>query len=219
MRWASERPRPKKANKPMPVVLRLTQQKNHSNRYNLFLDNDERVSITDDLIFKFGISSGKDLSDNELKDLKSAADIAFTREKALELLSLREHGSGELRTKLLQKGYQKGAIADVIDYLKEKNYLNDERFADLYAEELIQRKRLGPVKVKEKLFQRGVNGDIIRAVLMTYDRDIQIENCRFHFEKKFKSRVSFETREEKAKAIRFLQGKGFAWDIIADCLT
>lgn len=203
----------------MPAVVRLTQQKNHSNRYNLFLDNDERISITDDLILKFNISSGREFSDEEFKLLKDAADVAFTREKALELLSLREHGSGELRTKLLQKGYQKAAIAEVIDYLKEKNYLNDGRFADLYSQELIQRKKLGPAKLKEKLYQRGIRTDIIQMIMTDYDRETQIENCRFHFEKKFKSHTSFETREEKAKAVRFLQGKGFTWDVIADILN
>ncbi|MCF7832510.1 MAG: recombination regulator RecX [Candidatus Marinimicrobia bacterium] len=202
----------------MPAVLRLTQQKNHSNRYNCFLDNDERISITDDLIFKFNLSSGKELSEGDILNLKVAADRAFIREKALELLTLREHGSGELRTKLLQKGYDKALIPEVIDYLKEKNYLNDERFANLYSQELIQKKQLGPAKVREKLFQRGIASPLIQNILSNYDREIQIENCRFHFEKKFKSNTSFETREETAKAVRFLQGKGFAWNVIREIM-
>ena len=203
----------------MPAVVRLTQQKNHSNRYNLFLDNDERISITDDLIFKFDISSGKEFSEDELQELKTAADLAFTREKALELLSLREHGSGELRTKLFRKGYQKAAIAEVIEYLKEKNYLNDERFAELYSNELINKKRIGPAKLKEKLFQRGVMGDITQSIILNYDHETQVENCRYHFEKKYKNHSTFETREQKAKAIRFLQGKGFGWDVINSVIS
>ena len=203
----------------MPAVIRLTQQKNHSNRYNCFLDNDERISITDDIIFKFDLSKGKELSEGELIELKSAADKAFTREKALELLSLREHGSGELRTKLLQKGYEKAHIAEVIDYLKEKNYLNDERFADLYSEELIRRKQFGPMKVKEKLFQRGMSSSLIQNILSNYDRETQIKNCRYHFQKKYRSNTSIETREDKAKAIRYLQGKGFGWDVINSVIS
>lgn len=203
----------------MPAVIRLTQQKNHSNRYNCFLDNDERISITDDLIFKFDLSAGKELTEDELIKLKSEADRAFTQEKALELLSLREHGSGELRTKLLQKGYEKAHIAEVLDYLKDKNYLNDERFAELYSEELIQRKQLGPMKVKEKLFQRGMSSSLIQNILSGYDRETQVENCRFHFLKKYKFNISFETREAKAKAIRFLQGKGFGWDVINSVIS
>ncbi len=198
----------------MPAVVRLTQQKRHSNRYNCYFDNDERISIVDDMIFKFDLSAGKELSETEMLALKVEADKAFTREKALELLSLREHGSGELRTKLMQKGYEKAVIAEVLDYLKEKNYLNDERFADLFSQELIQRKQFGPMKVKEKLFQRGMSSSLIQNILLNYDRETQVENCRFHFLKKFKTNTSFENREEKAKAVRFLQGKGFGWDVI-----
>jgi regulatory protein len=203
----------------MPAVIRLTQQKNHSNRYNCFLDNDERISITDDIIFKFDLSRGKELSEDELITLKSAADKAFTREKALELLSLREHGSGELRTKLYQKGYQKAHIEEVLEYLKSKNYLNDERFADLYSEELIRRKQFGPMKVKEKLFHRGISSSLIQNILSTYDRETQVENCRFHFLKKYKSNTSFVSKEEKAKVVRFLQGKGFGWEIISEVIN
>jgi regulatory protein len=203
----------------MPSVIRLTQQKNHSNRYNVFLDNDERISITEDMILEFALSSGKVLNDKDVIKLKERADLAFTREKALELLSLREHGSGELRTKLLQKGYQKHAIAVVVEYLKEKNYLNDERFAQLFFQELIERKRLGPLKAKEKLFQRGVPSEIIENLLSTYDRETQIENCEFHFSKKYKRNEVTETNEGKAKAIRFLQGKGFSWDVISVILN
>ncbi|MBN2781502.1 MAG: RecX family transcriptional regulator [Candidatus Marinimicrobia bacterium] len=203
----------------MPVIIRLSQQKKHPNRYNCFLDNEERISITDDLILQFNLSRGLSLSEKELTEIKSAADIAFTREKALELLSLREHGSGELRTKLLQKGYQKAAIAKVIEYLQEKRYLNDDRFADLYARELIQSKRFGPLKVKEKLFQRGIRGDVIERILSDYDHQICIGNCAYHFQKKFKNGVSSEDRNEKAKAVRYLQGKGFSWDVIAEVIS
>ncbi len=180
----------------------------------MFLDNEERISVTDDLILDFSLSSNIELDDETLDELRKAADFAFTREKALELLSLRDHASGELRTKLFQKGYQKDAIAAAIDYLREKNYVNDTRFAELFSQELIQRKQLGPMKVKEKLFQRGVSTDIINDILSNYDHEKQLENCRYHFQKKFKSKRLLESKEERSKAIRYLQGKGFGWDVI-----
>ena len=198
----------------MGRILKITAQKRHSNRFNVFLDNDERISVTDDLILDFSLSSNMELDDDTLESLRKAADFAFTREKALELLSLRDHAAGELRTKLFQKGYQKDAIAAAITYLQEKNYLNDARFAKLYTKELIERKQLGPAKIREKLYQRGLHSDLINENLQYYDDETQIDNCRFHILKKYKT-VVFDSREEKAKVIRYLQGKGFTWSTIS----
>ncbi len=202
----------------MPSVLRITQQKRHPNRYNLFLDNDERISVTDDLLIKYQLSSGVSLSDAQLRDMKHAADIVFTREKAIELLSLRDHGSGELKVKLLQKGYDKAVIENVIASLRSRDYLNDRRFAETYAAELIRLKRLGPRKVKEKLFRRGVGADIIHRVLLDYDPEQQLENCRYHFEKKDRQLAEEDPVKRKQKLIRFLQGKGFGWNSISKIL-
>lgn len=198
----------------MPSLIKITQQKKHSNRYNCFFDNDERISVIDDMIFTFDLSAGKKLSEEDMIALKAEADRAFTREKAIELLSLREHAAGELRTKLLQKGYQKDAIAAAIKYLQDKNYLNDARFANLFAQELVHKKRFGPSKIREKLYQRGLSADVIQKILTEYDQDQQIENCHYHFMKKFKTHSDFESMEDKSKAIRYLQGKGFSWDVI-----
>ncbi len=194
-------------------VTKITVQKRHSNRFNIFLDNDERISVTDDLILRFSLSRGKELDDKEVEALRHAADVAFTREKALELLSRRDHATGELRTKLYQKGYQKAAIQAAIEYLQSKNYLNDERFIKLYLKELIERKQLGPSKIREKLFQRGLSSELINEYIQHYDFETQVENCKFHMLKKFKQQ-NFETREDLAKAIRYLQGKGFSWEAI-----
>ncbi|MFO7841491.1 MAG: RecX family transcriptional regulator [Fidelibacterota bacterium] len=199
----------------MPEILRITQQKKHPDRYNLFLDNDERISITADMIIKYRLSPGILLNDKELRELKKTADIVFTREKAIELLSLRDHGSGELKVKLLQKGYDKDIIAKVIRDLLARDYLNDRRFAEMFANELIRVKHLGPYKVKEKLFQRGVRADIISQLLADYDNTEQVQNCRYHFEKKHKRLIEEDPEKRKQKIIRFLQGKGFGWNSIS----
>ncbi|MBW6458070.1 MAG: RecX family transcriptional regulator [FCB group bacterium] len=202
----------------MPRITRLSAQKKHPHRYNCFLDNDERITITDDMIIRFHLASGSELSDAELQRLRNEADRVFTREKALELLSLRDHAAGELRTKLLQKGYKKEHIPGVIRELQEKKYINDSRFADMYAAELIDKKHEGPAKVKERLIRRGVPAETIRGIMADYDDARQIANCRYHYEKKFPTLRGGDPVSDKQKMIRFLQGKGFGWQVISAVL-
>jgi regulatory protein len=202
----------------MPRIVRITQQKRHSNRYNCFLDNEDRISVTDDMILKFQLTAGMSLDDREIARIKDAADAVFTREKALELLSLREHSARELSRKLLQKGYRKIHIDKVIGDLRRKHYLDDARFATLYARELCELKRLGPQQVREKLYSRGVSPDIIGEILENYTPEQQLENCRYHYEKKALRLHDDDAKKAADKMIRYLQGKGFYWESISQLI-
>lgn len=202
----------------MPKILRITQQKRHSNRYNCYLDNDERISVTDDMILKFRLSAGLELKPEDLEAIAKEADMVFTREKALELLSLRDHSAKELFLKLMRKGYQKPHIEKVIRDLQNKKYLDDERFARYYAEELIGSKRLGPRLLREKLFNRGISAGEISNILDSYEKDKILENCRYHYSKKVKSLRNEEPRKAVEKMTRFLLGKGFNWESISSVL-
>ncbi|MDD5709803.1 MAG: RecX family transcriptional regulator [Candidatus Marinimicrobia bacterium] len=199
----------------MPRILRISRQKRHPNRYNLYLDDDSRISVTDDMLLQFALSSGRELNDKEMSALLQKADEVFTREKALELLSMREHSLRELSVKLRQKGYRADIVTKVLDDLESRNYIDDERFAALYAEELIRSKRLGPLQVREKLFKRGIPAENIREILENYPSEEQIGNCRFHFEKKLPGIREENSERAAGKMIRYLQGKGFDWETIS----
>lgn len=198
----------------MPKIVRITQQKKHSNRYNCYLDNDECISVTDDMILKFHLSAGTELQTGDLESIGREVDRVFTREKALELLSLRDHSARELSIKLMQKGYRKPVIDKVIEELRNKRFLDDGRFAGLYAEELIKVKRLGPLLVREKLFSHGISAAETAGVLEAYDSGLQTENCRYHCLKKTRTLKDEDPKKAVEKTVRFLQGKGFAWNII-----
>lgn len=200
----------------MSRIIKITVQKHHSDRFNCFLDSGERITVSADMIIRFGLSRDKDLSASERSDLEKEADYYFTREKALFLLSLRDHSSMELRRKLYQKGYNKTAIDASLAYLEEKNYLNDERFAAMYFRELVNIKHLGPLKIREKMYEKGVKKDILEPLLLEkHDEDWQA-SCKFHARKKIIHES--DPRKYKEKMTRFLMGKGFSWQTIASVL-
>ena len=64
----------------------------------------------------------------------------FIYNKALDLLSRREHSSKEIREKLLLRFDDNIIINSVITKLEENNLINDTRFAEAYVS---SRKRKG----------------------------------------------------------------------------
>ncbi|GAA0850578.1 recombination regulator RecX [Marinobacter szutsaonensis] len=78
------------------------------------------------------------------------------RAAALRLLARREHSRLELSLKLRQRRFDNGLIEEVLDEYEEQGWLDDHRFADVYAR---QRMDLGygPLRILGELQQRGVH--------------------------------------------------------------
>lgn len=140
---------------------------------------------------------------------KSRPDPASPRERALRLLARREHSRAELARKLGQAGFDACDIQPLLDEFEEKNWLSDRRFAESYVAD--HRSKAGSVRLAYELRQRGVSEAIIDAVL-NESRDSEVERARLVWQKKFGSKPT--DLADKAKQIRFLQGRGFAPEVI-----
>ena len=81
--------------------------------------------------------------------------LAEIYNKALDLLSRREHSRKELYLKLVKRYESKEDINSALDKLEENNLLSDSRFADEYVQAR-RRKGFGPIKITVELEKRGV---------------------------------------------------------------
>ena len=80
----------------------------------------------------------------------------FIYNKALDLLSRREHSSKEIREKLLLRFDDNIIINSVITKLEENNLINNTRFAEAYVSSR-KRKGFGPKKISFELLSKGVS--------------------------------------------------------------
>ncbi len=81
--------------------------------------------------------------------------------RCIRLLGSREHSSTELRTKLANVGFESDTIDAVLQQLIESGYQSDQRFAQLYSEQLL-RKHYGPMGISAKLSARGIGSSLAR---------------------------------------------------------
>lgn len=140
---------------------------------------------------------------------KSTPDPARLRERALGYLARREHSRFELTRKLEKAGFESEAIEPVLDEFEEKDWLSDQRFAESWIAD--HRARHGHIRLSHDLRQRGVNATLIETALAA-NPDSELERARLVWEKKFGTPP--RDPEEKARQMRFLQGRGFAPEII-----
>lgn len=129
------------------------------------------------------------------------------RATALRLLARREHSRLELTLKLRQRKLPCDIIESVLDEYQGEGWLDDNRFADVYAR---QRMDLGygPLRIRGELQQRGVHLSPDCLEEMT-DEDWSQKAIGLR-EKRFGLADLSEDWDEKLRQARFLNRRGFS---------
>ena len=131
------------------------------------------------------------------------------RARAMRFLARREHSRAELRRKLAPVATEGEDLEILLDDLAQRGWLSDARF----AEQSIRSKarRFGPLKLAHALRAKGVDDEAIAAGFRAAGED-----GASHIESVWGSRFRAAPagEREKARQVRFLQGRGFALDDI-----
>jgi regulatory protein len=142
----------------------------------------------------------------EGRDEVDPLDGRAARAAALEILSRRDYSSGELRSRLLGKGYDPGVIAELIERLSAERLLDDARYLENFVAYHASRGQ-GPNRVREDLRRLGLPGAEIEATLAAYpDWPSQLKRAR---EKKFGTSLPTNYADRQRQA-RFLAYRGFS---------
>ena len=131
--------------------------------------------------------------------------------KALDLVSRREHSRHELMQKL-DKRYPETdpIIEEVLDKLEFNQILDDKRFAEMYLNSRA-RKGFGPKKIEMELHSKKVDSFFISNAVEAYES--WLENAQKELKKKFKNNKPTDY-QSKMKQKQFLFTRGFSSPII-----
>ena len=137
--------------------------------------------------------------------------FALIYNKALDLVSRREHSCHELIQKLNKRFPETmPIIKDVVQKLVTNNILNDERFAEMYLNSRA-RKGFGPKKIEMELNFKKVDSSFIAIAIAEYES--WTENAQNELLKKFKG-IKPTDYNSKMKQKQFLFNRGFSSQII-----
>lgn len=136
-------------------------------------------------------------------------------QKAIALLSRRNHFEAELKKKLLQREYDKRIVERVLEELSEKKYLDDLENARIYIE--FRKNSKSIYYLKNKLYEKGVSSSIVNEVLEEMEIDefsIALKHVykKLHWNEEEEFDLSYE---EVAKICRSLSSKGFSYRTVS----
>ncbi|HEY7987171.1 MAG TPA: recombination regulator RecX [Methylophilaceae bacterium] len=142
--------------------------------------------------------------------------VISLRQRALNYLSRREHSRRELQHKLAafaEEGEDNSDdIAVLLDDFQKRGWLSDERFAEQVVH--ARKNRYGSMKIAHELREKGVDDGLVASAMDGVD---DFQNAKNVWQKKFGDVP--KTREAWAKQARFLQSRGFGFDVIKRVLN
>ncbi|MBI5969432.1 MAG: regulatory protein RecX [Deltaproteobacteria bacterium] len=137
-------------------------------------------------------------------------------ESALRLLAIRDHSREEIRSKLQAKGFGAEEIERVLRDLVARGILDDFRYAQRLALSLTEEKLLGPQRIRQKLFQRGIPANLAQEAIEKAEETLAAsERLQKVLRMKLQGRnLGQVLPKEKKQLVNYLRQRGFLWEDI-----
>ncbi len=134
----------------------ITAQKGKANKIHISIDGEYMLTVDADFWFSCGYISGDEIDEEQYGILaeKIAKRRCFNR--ALNILSRRDHCEKELFKKLARTDGDVAAQS-AVERIKELGLINDEHYAQTLAKELAERKGCSRRAIKAELLHRGID--------------------------------------------------------------
>ncbi len=211
-------------------ITSISAQRKNPSRVNISVDGTYRFSLDIAQVVELGLKNGQEIDDEQLINFEQESEFGKLYARTLEYCLMRPHSAQEIRNYLWKKTLHKkvknkktGDILDkkgiptditdrVFERLKQKGYIDDEKFARFWVENRNQRKGSSIRKLKNELRAKNVENTIIETIITQSHR-----NDTDELQKIIKKKQSKYSDEKKF--IQYLMRQGFRYEDICHALA
>ena len=187
-------------------------KKTSPGRMSVVFEDESEVKSTLAVISDLRLFTGRELDEEQMKELKELSTRSIAREKALEYISRRRMSCKELERKMLDKGYEEETAAYCVNWLLENRFLDDESYAGAVVRHYVA-KGYGPGRIRAELSRRGIERELWDRALDEMPEDTS------KIDKFIASRLTDpEDRDQVRKISAALYRRGHSWEDIRRAL-
>ncbi|MBR0479958.1 RecX family transcriptional regulator [Candidatus Saccharibacteria bacterium] len=199
-------------------VTEIRQGVKNPNRVNIFLDGKFSFSLDIAQVVDLKIKIGKEISEEELSELKRESEFGKLYQRVLEKALTRPHSEKEIRDYLYRKLKMSSSdtrenntelINRIVERLRAKNYIDDLKFAEYYVQNRFVKKGISQRRLSMELMKKGVRKEIINEVLGGRNDEEEI----LKIIKKKRAKYTDE------KLISYLVRQGFSFELARELVS
>lgn len=195
-------------------IVTLIKTQKRKGRYNIYLDGKYAFPIGEDVLIRFGLSKGRELTTEEIANIKEAENTSRAYQKALSYLSHQLRTEKEVRDHLRQNEIAAADIEKTVVKLKEMRLLDDLQYAQSFVRTMAKTSDKGPVVIQNKLRQKGIASGNIEDALLEFTPEEQSANGLKAAQKSAQHMHGESFRTKTNKLRQQLMHKGFSGDMI-----
>jgi regulatory protein len=154
---------------------------------------------------------------DEKKQIKKLTPLQ-AREKIRNWCAYQERAPKETADKLYEYGLTKSEAEQILAELISENFLNEERYARVFASGKFRIKKWGRVKIKAELRAKKISDYSINKALKAIEGAAYEETIRTVLEKRMKVIKEPNRIRKSYKLLQYAASRGFEKDMVADVL-
>ena len=202
----------------MAIKKKTHPQTKNDDRVNIYVDEKFFMAIYKELVFSFNLKKGQEIDKDYLKNILDDEIYMKAKNKALNILSKSSQSEKQIQQKL-SKDFEEHTIDRVIEFLQKYKFVDDEDLANRIVNTNVNLNKYGKNKIKQNLYNKGIDKSIIEQAMNEIDSDKEFENALYLGKKRYDRLKNEDPRKAYQKIGNHLAYKGFNYDIIKKVLN
>lgn len=198
-------------------ITRMEYGKRNKKRVNIYINDEFAFSCDEEIVFKYKLEKDKEIDLQYLNEVINEDNYVKAKTSALKSIEKAHKTEKDIIDKLEKAEFNNEIIERVLEFLKGYDFIDDERFCDMFINDKI--KKFGKNKIKFDLIKKGIDKKLIEAKLHKVDINLEIDTAKNLAEKKLKEiNKKYGKRIVYNKVGSYLATKGYSFDIINEVL-
>ncbi len=186
-------------------------KKDRGNTYKILFDNEEEITLYDDVIVKYNLLVSKELTDKLLDEIKNYNEFLNGYYSSIKYMNRKMRTELEIKNFLKKQDIVDKDIDIIINMLYKDGYLNKINYLCSFLNDQYNLTLNGPNKIIKNLNELGYENNEIIEYLYKYDWDSRIEKI---VKKKIKLNHKLSINSLKQKILNDLINLGYDKDKI-----
>lgn len=194
------------------IIEKITSLGTDGSRCMLHFSDGSTMRLPTALVGDFGLYGGKELGEEDLSALMSAAQRASAKNRAVRIVSATAISEQALQRRLVQRGETKEDAEEAVRWLKDMGAVDDRAMAKRVVENAL-RKGYGESRIRQELYAKGIPKEFWEEALSDLpDMTPAIDSF---LEKKLRGTVDEKDLKRAADA---LLRRGHSWGDVSQAL-
>ncbi|MDZ4746655.1 MAG: RecX family transcriptional regulator [bacterium] len=199
----------------MPVITSIRRNVKNAARCSIFVDDAFLAACPIDIALAMGLRKGLELSVEMERQLRLEDRRMVFKQKAYRFATYKPRTERQILDHLEKIGCVPEEIEPLMTWLREFRVVDDQGYAERFVAASKERKPLSRSAAKAALLRKGIAKEMIESILNTeYSDEVSLEVARRVADKKLRVIRATSDEERKQKLVRFMQYRGFNWDVI-----